>query len=59
MTLEEFREKYDGAPYELYEFAYLASEVIDCKELALTGEAYLAAREQMQKMLQKYDVEQG
>lgn len=58
-TLEEFQENYDGAPYELCEFADGASEVTDCPELKEAADAYLAAKRKFEIALSHVDVEIG
>lgn len=59
MTLADYKENYDGAPFHLYEFAEGARDVTDCPELSEAGKAYLAAMEHMEEILAKYDIEVG
>lgn len=44
MTSDEFVDKYDGAPYELEEFAQGAADVVDNQRLMVAAQAYLAAK---------------
>lgn len=59
MTLEEFKEKYNEAPYMEYEFAEGMSDVTDCEELREAGKGYLRAMNNLHATLEKFDVEVG
>ena len=59
MTLEEFREEYNMAPYSLEEFADGAAGVVDCDGLANAADAFLTAKLQFEYMMDYYGVEVG
>jgi len=59
MTKEEFVYAYDGAPYELYEFAEGAVEITDCDELKKLATEYLEARQAFENGLDETGIEKG
>ena len=59
MLLEEFKEHYDGAPLELYEFAEKASDVEDAEDLQEAAEQFLFAKRTFERMLEEYEIEVG
>lgn len=59
MNLCEFAEDYNGAPLSEDEFAYYASQVEDCEELARAGKALVEARMVFLSTLAKFDIEIG
>jgi hypothetical protein len=56
MTLDEFREHYNYAPYELYEFAEAAIKITGCEELSETAKNYLASRDAFKGVLDFYEI---
>ncbi len=59
ITLKEFREKYDGAPYSIDEVASIARHVKDCKTLKMAAKKYLEAEEEFLEKLKELDFEIG
>jgi hypothetical protein len=59
LTLEQFRQKYNWAPYELHEFAQGAEDIVDCERLALAASKYLYWREQFKCLLEEHEIEVG
>ena len=58
-TSNQYYVQYDGAPYELYEFAEGAIHVTDNEELSNAATAYLEARQAFLEALAEADIEQG
>jgi len=59
MSLEEFMEKYDGAPYSEEDFAIAAADVEDCPELKQSALDYMAAMDSFASTLDRIGVEIG
>ena len=59
MTIEEFLEKFNYAPYELYEVAELLSDVTDNKEASGIANAFLEIKENFEMILDKIGFEFG
>lgn len=59
MTLEEFREEYNMAPYSLEDFADGAAGIEDCDDLANAADAFLTAKFAFESMMDYYGVEVG
>jgi hypothetical protein len=59
VKLEEFREQYNYAPFELYEFAQQASKVKDCYYLSESADDYLRAKRKFKEALEYYEIEVG
>lgn len=59
MTLDEYIDDYNQAPYDLTEFADGAKKIEDCPELADAAKAFLDAQRRFQDLLDAYDVEIG
>lgn len=58
-SLEEYRDEFSGAPYELKDFAEEAIEIEDCDELVAVAQAYLDAKLAFENALASYGIEQG
>lgn len=59
MTVKEFLEKYDGAPYMLYEVAELVSEITDDTNFADSAKAFLEVKENFEIILDDIGFEFG
>ncbi len=59
MTLDDFREIFDGLPAELYEYAEGAEEVQDNEDVRKAGKAYLEARAYFFDILEAYGISVG
>jgi hypothetical protein len=59
ITLEEFKEKVNGAPWELCEFAEEAENVRDCDELRDAAVHYLQALRKFEDELEDREIEVG
>ncbi|MFA5313464.1 MAG: hypothetical protein WC375_09155 [Methanomassiliicoccales archaeon] len=59
MTLEEFLENYDGAPFDTDEAANLASYISDSPELSKAAKVYLKARRELDYRLEEVGFEFG
>lgn len=59
MTLTEFIEKADGAPWELERVAELATEVTNVPELREAAQEFLAWRQEFLDQLEAFEVELG
>ena len=59
MKLEEFKENYNYAPIDINEFAELASNVSDDKELAKAASKFLQAHDVFLRELSRVEVEIG
>lgn len=58
-SLEEFIEEFNGAPFELHDFAEAAAEIEDCDPLATAARDYEHAKEVFETTLKQYGVEIG
>ncbi len=58
-SLEEFQEDFNGAPFELADFAEAAAEIEDCDTLASVASDFLHAKEVFEKALKEHGVEVG
>lgn len=59
MKLEEFKEHFNYAPYDLHEFAYELCSVEDCQELSDAAQSYIDARASLQDLMERYEIELG
>lgn len=59
MKLQEFKEHYNYAPFELYQFAEEAADVIDDTELKEAATEYLRAKLIFEEVLQDREIELG
>ena len=59
MTEEQFREGYHGAPYSLYEFAEMASEITDNGNLASAAQKFVEASLEFEEQLDAICFEVG
>ena len=59
MRLKEYKENYNNAPYELYEFAEEAEKIDDCYELSKAAYDYREAMIIFREILEKYGIEVG
>lgn len=59
MTIKEFLEKHNNAPYEFREIAELLTEITDDKDVAGTAKAYLESRENLEISLDDMGFEFG
>lgn len=59
MTVKEFLEKHNHAPYEFYEIAELASEITDDKDLSGLATAYLEIKTDLEMTLDDIGFEIG
>lgn len=59
MNLQEFKEKYNNAPYTMNEFAEGASLVIDAGTLSGLADNYLEAKEAFEAELTEVGIELG
>lgn len=59
MKLDEFLEKYNGAPWHLYEAAELAAEVDDNVMLSNRAKAYLQAKRDLEVAFEVVGYELG
>lgn len=59
MKLENFIEEFNGAPYDIFEFADVAETVEDDKALVEAAYNLLEARRKFIRALDRVDVEMG
>lgn len=59
MTLEKFQEEFNGAPYDLIEFAEVAAKLVDCPKLADAADDYMGAMRNFIRVLNENQVEVG
>jgi hypothetical protein len=59
MTLDDYKEEYDGAPIDIFEFAYGATQVTDSPALSNAAQALLEAHQAFQNALGSAGIEQG
>jgi hypothetical protein len=59
MILDDYRDEYDGAPLDLYEFADGAVGITDCADLQHAAEEYLTAKKTFEDMLDNFDIVVG
>lgn len=59
MLFTEFKEHYNFAPLELYEFAEEADDITDAPELKGAAEQFLFAKRTFERLLQEYEIELG
>lgn len=57
--LEEFVEEFNGAPFELADFAEGAAEIEDCEELSTAASDFLHAKEVFENALNTHGIEVG
>jgi hypothetical protein len=58
-TLKEFKNKMDGAPCELYEFAEEAEQIQDAPQISLAAKAYLIVKRIFEDALEYNEIEVG
>lgn len=58
-SLEEYQEEFNGAPFELADFADAAAEIEDCEELSTAANDFLHAKEVFEKALHDHGIEIG
>ena len=54
MKLVEFKDKFDGAPYTLAEFAEGARKIDDCEPLSSAATKYLSTLDDFEMELEKH-----
>ena len=59
MTIKEFLEKHNYAPYEFYEIAELLTQITDGGDLTREAKAFLDAKENLEMMLNDIGFEFG
>lgn len=59
MTLEEFKENVDGAPYEVDKVAYLMSQITNDVSIKIIGEKYMQAEDDLFSALEELGIELG
>ena len=58
-SLEEFQEDFNGAPFELIDFADAAADVEDCEPLSMAARDFIHAKEVFESTLEHFGVEVG
>ena len=58
-SLEEFQEEFNGAPFELSDFAEAATDIEDCEQLVTAARDFLHSKEVFEAALQANGVEVG
>lgn len=58
-SLEEFQEDFNGAPFELADFAEAAVDIEDCDPLAVAARDFLHAKEVFEVTLEQHGIEVG
>lgn len=59
MTFEEFKNKYNNAPYSLEEFANIASKLSDRFDISRRATEFLEAKERFERILNYEGMELG
>lgn len=59
MTVKEFLEKHNYAPYEFYEIAELLTQITDNEDLVEEAKAFLDAKENLEMILVDIGFEPG
>jgi len=59
LTVDEFMEKFNGAPWDMEELAAKAARVTDNKELSGAARAYSLARRNLEAILEEIGYEFG
>ena len=59
MTVKEFLENHNYAPYEFYEIVELVSEITDNEDMMEEAKAFLDAKENLEMMLNDIGFEFG
>lgn len=57
--VKEFLDKYNDAPYDMYEVALIASQIKDNKRLSTAAKNYIHAEEEFQTALDKVGFQFG
>ena len=58
-SLEEFQEDFNGAPFDLSDFAEAAVDIEDCDAIAVAARDFLHAKEVFETTLEQYGIEVG
>lgn len=59
MTIEEYKQKFSGAPYELEKFAELALEIEDERFFRNSAKEYLESARYFRERMEDYEIQIG